>query len=177
MRRPAHPPTPVPGEAPPSKTRRKQAMHDLQGLGEALVELDAKAVARLDLPERLADAIAQARTITKHEARRRQLQYVGRLMREVDPEPIRAALEHLDGDDRAERAHFAAVERWRDRLMTETDAIDALLVQCPDLDRAELAALIVDARAERAAGRPPHRFRALFRRIANALDPSARPTP
>ena len=61
MRRPANPPSPAPGDAPLSKTRRKQAMHDLQDLGEALIALDAKAVAKLALPERLADAIAQAR--------------------------------------------------------------------------------------------------------------------
>ncbi|MDH4181880.1 MAG: DUF615 domain-containing protein, partial [Betaproteobacteria bacterium] len=95
MRRPAAP-APATTDAPPlSKTRRKQAMHDLQDLGEALVALDPKALAKLDLPERLADAVAQARGITRHEARRRQLQYVGRLMRDVDPAPIRAALERL----------------------------------------------------------------------------------
>jgi ribosome-associated protein len=171
MRRPADPPA-VPTDAVPlSKTRRKQAMHDLQGLGEALVELDAKAVARLDLPERLADAILLARGITKHEARRRQMQYVGRLMREVDPVPIRAALERLEGLDQAERAHFAAAERWRNRLLAEADALDAFLAQHPAVDRAELAALVADAAAERAANRPPHRFRALFRLVAGAVAP------
>lgn len=177
MRRPADPPTPAPGEATPSKTRRKQAMHDLQGLGEALVELDAKAVAKLDLPERLADAIAQARTITKHEARRRQLQYVGRLMREVDPAPIREALERLDGVDRAERAHFAAAELWRDRLLAEEGAIEAFLAQHSGIDRTKFVALVADARTERATGRPPHRFRALFRLVAKALEPIDDPMP
>lgn len=75
-----------------SKTRRKRAMHELQDLGVALVELDVARLATLDLPENLVDAIALARTLRKHEARRRQLQYIGRLMRDVDPAPIRAAL-------------------------------------------------------------------------------------
>jgi ribosome-associated protein len=146
-------------------------MHDLQDLGEALIALDAKAVAKLALPERLADAIAQARGITKHEARRRQLQYVGRLMREVDPAPIRAALDSLEGLDHSERAHFAAAERWRDRLLAEADAPDAFVALHPAVDRAELVALVADARAERAAGRPPHRFRALFRLVARTVEP------
>ncbi len=67
-------------------------MHELQDLGEALVALDPVRVAALDLPERLVDAIGQARTITKHEARRRQLQFIGRLMRDVDAQPIKEAL-------------------------------------------------------------------------------------
>ncbi|HLX30684.1 MAG TPA: ribosome biogenesis factor YjgA [Casimicrobiaceae bacterium] len=75
-----------------SKTRRKRAMHELQDLGVALVDLDAARLATLNLPENLVDAIALARTLRKHEARRRQLQYIGRLMRGIDPAPIRAAL-------------------------------------------------------------------------------------
>lgn len=88
-----------------SKTRRKRAMHELQDLGIALVELDATRLATLGLPENLIDAIALARTLRKHEARRRQLQYIGRLMRDVDPAPIRAALAEWDsaGGARARR--------------------------------------------------------------------------
>jgi len=82
---------------PPSKTRRKQEMHALQDLGEALVALDPQRLASLDLPERLTDAIKLARTVTRHEARRRQLQYIGRLMRDVDAEP-RALLLRTTGD-------------------------------------------------------------------------------
>jgi ribosome-associated protein len=76
----------------PSKTERKRAMHELQALGEELCAIDPARLAELALPESLADAIAEARNITRHEARRRQLQFIGRLMRDVDPEPIRAAL-------------------------------------------------------------------------------------
>jgi ribosome-associated protein len=156
-----------------SKTRRKREMHDLQALGIALVELDPKAVAKLDLPEQLADAIALARTVTKHEARRRQLQFIGRLMRDVDPAPIRAAIDHHEGVDREDKAHFAAAEAWRERLLAEADAIDAFVARYPTANRAELAAMIADARAERAAGHPPHRYRALFRRIAKTMLPAA----
>lgn len=77
---------------PLSKTRRKKVMHALQDLGRELVELDPAKVARLDLPESLADAIALARRLTRHGAKRRQMQYIGRLMRDVDPQPLRAAI-------------------------------------------------------------------------------------
>ena len=169
MPRPAPPAADAAGAEAPSKSQRKREMHDLQALGEALVELDPRAVAKLDLPERLADAIAQARTITKHEGRRRQMQYVGRLMRDIDPEPIRAALAHSDGVDHADKAHFAAAEAWRERLLADAAALDEFVAKHPAGNRAELAALIEDARSERAAGRPPHRFRALFRLISRTL--------
>ena len=153
-------------DAAPSKTRRKKDMHALQALGEALVGLDPSKLKELELPERLADAIGQARSITKHEARRRQLQYVGRLMRDVDPEPIRAALERMETLPRAERAQFAAAERWRDRLLEEEGAIAEFIAAHPGANLAELAELVHEARSERASGRPPHKFRALFRRVS-----------
>ncbi len=77
---------------PPSKTQRKHRMHALQELGAELVLLDPSRLEKLDLPEALADAIALARRLTRHEAKRRQMQYIGRLMRDVDPEPLREAL-------------------------------------------------------------------------------------
>lgn len=169
MPRPAPPAADADAAEAPSKSQRKREMHDLQALGEALVELDPRAVAKLGLPERLADAIALARTITKHEGRRRQMQYVGRLMRDVDPGPIRAALEQGEGLSRSEKAHFAAAEAWRDRLLADAAALDAFVAEHPGADRGELATLVEDARAERAAGRPPHRFRALFRLISRTL--------
>jgi len=153
----------------PSKTRRKKDMLALQDLGESLVALDPGKLAELALPERLADAIAQARSITRHEARRRQMQFVGRLMRDVDPEPIRAALERFAAMPRAERARFAAAERWRDRLLAEEAASVEFIAAHPGIDAAGLASLVREARAERASGRPPHKFRALFRLVAKSL--------
>lgn len=168
MRRLADSPTDT-ATQPASKTRRKQAMHDLQALGEALVALDPRMTAKLALPERLADAIDEARAIRAHEARRRQLQYVGRLMRDVDPEPIRAALAGLASVGRADKDKFAAAEAWRDRLLAQAEALDAFVAAHPGIDRATLASLVTDARAERAAQRPPHRYRALFRLIAKSI--------
>jgi ribosome-associated protein len=158
-----------PADAPPSKTRRKHAMHALQGLGEALVALDPRRLAELELPERLADAIRQARGIRAHEGRRRQVQYIGKLMRDVDPEPIQAALERWAKGPQEENARFAAVERWRDRLLGEPAALNAFVGAYPQADRRRLESLIHDANEERARGGPPHRYRELFRQLKAAV--------
>jgi ribosome-associated protein len=155
-------------EGRPSKTRRKRDSEALQDLGATLCALDAGRLAQLGLPERLVDAIALARGITKHEARRRQLQYVGRLMRDVDPAPIRAALERWENVPREEKARFAALERWRERLLDEPGAVDAFMLAHPAADRVALERALAAARAERGRGGPPHAFRALFRAIRDA---------
>ncbi len=156
-------------DAAPSKTRRKHAMHALQDLGEALVALDPKRLKVLDLPERLVDAILQARGITAHEGRRRQIQYIGKLMRDVDPVPLQAALEGWAKGPRDEIARFAALERWRDRLLSEPDALEEFMGAYPHADRRQIESLVSDARLERARGGPPHRFRELFRQLKAAV--------
>src|ERR1700681_3489582 len=156
------------GELLPSKTRRKAAMHALQDLGEAMVLLTPARLAALALPERLADAILQARHITRWEARRRQMQFIGRLMRDVDPLPIQARLEQWAGAPAAEKARLAHVERWRTRLLSEGDALDRLCAENARADRPRLAALVARIRDERAHGKPPHAYRELFRTL-NAL--------
>ncbi|HKW80069.1 MAG TPA: ribosome biogenesis factor YjgA [Casimicrobiaceae bacterium] len=158
----------------PSKTRRKLEMHDRQDLGEAMLRLSAAELAKLDLPERLVDAIEQTRTIGKREARRRQLQFIGRLMREVDPAPIRARLARWDEAPAAERARLAAVERWRERLLADPGALDALCAVEPKADRALLAALVARTIDERAHDLAPRAYRELFRAL-NALLAAANP--
>ena len=167
---PSAPAAPGRADAPQSKTRRKQDMHALQQLGVALVALDAKRLATLHLPEPLADAIALARKVTQHEARRRQMQYIGRLMRDVDAAPIRDALAAWAEGSQRERAHFAALERWRDRVLDEADGLQAFVAAHPGAPREALAALVADARAERARGAAPRNARALFRALKRILD-------
>ena len=152
-----------------SKTRRKHAMHELQELGEALIALDRRRLAEMDLPERLLDAVLAAQSITKHEARRRQLQFVGRIMRDVDPAPIRATLDRWAEVPNAEKAHFAEIERWRNRLVDDEKALDDYIAVHPGAPRAEIAVLVTAARAERARGAPPRKYRELFR-FLKALD-------
>jgi ribosome-associated protein len=154
----------------PSKTKRKHEMQALQDLGVELVSLDAKRLASLDLPERLVDAITLARSITRHEAKRRQMQYIGRLMRDIDAEPLRNALgAWLQGPQR-EREQFARLERWRDRVLTEPDGLQAFVAAYPATDIESLTRLVVDARAERARGAPPRKSRALFRELKRLVD-------
>jgi len=153
----------------PSKTRRKAQMHALQDLGEALILLEPKRFAELvceaGLPEPLADAIREARSITAWGGRKRQLQYVGKLMRDVDPDPIRRRLDlWAHGHDIATAEHHA-LEQWRDRLMAEPAALDALSAEHPHLDRPRFRALIARARDERDRGQPPHAYRELFREL------------
>ena len=162
----------TPSEAPPrpSKTRRKQAMHALQDLGEALVALDPGRMATLDLPESLADAIAAARNINRHEARRRQMQYIGRLMRDVDPAPIEAALAAWTRGPAQDRARFAALERWRDRLLSDADALEEFVAAHPNADRKRLAILVAAVHDERARNSPPRHYRELFRMIRSVCE-------
>ena len=154
-------------ELAPSKTQRKAAMHALQDLGEAMVRLSPARLSALALPERLADAIADARTITRWEARRRQMQFIGRLMRDVDPEPIQARLDQWAGGPNAEKARLANVERWRIRLLSETGALDRFCAENAAADRPRLEALLARARDERA--QPPHAYRELFRMLNELL--------
>lgn len=157
----------------PSKTRRKAEMHSLQDMGEALVRLDAKRLGELAvavaLPERLYDAIVAARSITAWGGRKRQLQYVGKLMRTIDPEPIRQQLDLWARGHANDAARERLLERWRDRLLTETGALDALVQEYPGLDRPRFRSLIAQARDERDHGRPPHGCRALFRELRNLV--------
>jgi ribosome-associated protein len=156
-----------------SKTRRKAEMHDLQSLGETLVRLSASRLSELGLPERLFDAIEQARAITRHEARRRQMQYIGRLMRDVDPDPIKSRLAQWGAAPAAEKARLASVERWRERLLAESAALDQLCAAFPHADRARLSALVARVQGERARAAPPHAYRELFRAL-NILLSTAR---
>ncbi len=161
----------APPEPPaPSKTRRKQEMHALQDLGEALVALDPKRLAELDLPERLADAVAMARGIRAHEGRRRQIQYIGKLMRDIDPAPVQAALDRWVSGIPTDHARVAAAERWREQLLADDAALDHFMLEHPDAERGALASLVRDARTERERGGPPHRYRELFRRLRKAAD-------
>ena len=155
-------------DAHPSKTRRKAEMHALQDLGEALVGLTPARLEALGLPERLADSVAEARHITKWEARRRQMQFIGRLMRDIDPLPIRAQLERWADAPNAEKARLANVERWRTSLLSDASALDRFFLEHASADRSALAALITRVHEERAHAQPPHAFRELFR-VLNVL--------
>ena len=171
MRRPSDEQSPAsdPRQEELSKTRRKAEMHALQDLGEALVALDPSKLAQIELPERLVDAVLEARSIRAHEGRRRQMQYIGKLMRDVDPAPVREAIERFAAGVPSDRAELAAAERWREDMLRDDAAVARFAIECPKAEAAAFAELVREARFERTRGGPPHRYRELFRRIRDAL--------
>lgn len=153
----------------PSKSQRKRDMHALQELGEALVALPGHKLARVPLDESLRDAIEHAQSISSHEGRRRQLQYVGKLMRSVDPAPIQAALDLLQAGSRAATALHHRAEHWRERLLNERGALEAWRAERPLADLAQLQVLLDAARTELSAGQGGRRYRELFRLLRDTL--------
>ena len=146
-----------------SKTKKKRQVEELQALGAALVELAPTQLAAIDLPGELRIAVREAQRITSHEARRRQLQYIGKLMRAVDPEPVRAALAAIAGQSAAARARQKRLERWRERLIADDVALTEFATEHAGADLQALRALIRNARKEIAENRPPRAQRELFR--------------
>jgi len=157
-----------------SKTKQKRAMHELQALGVALVDLSNAQLAAMKLPESLAAAIVDARRMRRHEAKRRQLQLIGKLMRTVDAEPIRAQLDALRGQSAAAAARQRQLENWRTRLIDDDDALTAFAAECPGADLQALRTAIRNARKEQAAAKPLRAYRELFRLLRDAL--AASPT-
>ena len=152
-----------------SKTRKKKDMLALQDLGVQLVELNEQQLASMQLPEELLDAVMEARRLSKHEARRRQMQYIGRLMRDLDAVPIRERLEQWKGQGRAHTAQLHAIERWREELLAGDPALARFLDQHPDADSQKLRTLIRNARREQSASLPPKSYRELFRILRETL--------
>jgi ribosome-associated protein len=157
-------------DRPLSKTRRKTQMHALQDLGQRLTELGNDRLDDLQLPDELFEAIRDYRRFTKWEAKRRQMQFIGRLMRDIDPAPIAARLDAWQHTSREEVAGFHEAEAWRDKLLANDTALDELAAAHRSLDRGSIAQLVARARDERAAGRPPAAARLLFRTLARALE-------
>ena len=155
--------------APPSKTRRKKEMHALQDIGEQLVQLDHKRLLELGLPETLTEAIVEAKRMRKHGALRRQMQFIGKLMRDVDAEPIRKQLDFLKGLNLEHTARFHQLERWRERLLEDEQAIAELGQKYPAADLQRLRALTRNAVKERLANKPPKSFRALFQELQKII--------
>jgi ribosome-associated protein len=152
----------------PSKTKKKQEMHELQKLGAALVDLTAAHFEHMALPEELAQAVREARRISSHEAKRRQMQFIGRLMRSIDPEPIRVQLAAVEGGSAQERARHQRLEHWRARLMEDDGALTEFASAHPGADLQKLRALLRNARKEQKEGKPPRAYRELFRVIREA---------
>ncbi len=161
----------------PSKSELKRQSHELQELGETLIELPVAELDELPLPDNLRDAVMLARRITSRGGLSRQKQYIGKLMRRIDADPIRMALEARRVQARLDALRFRRVESWRDRLIAEGDAaLEVFLEECPEADRARMQRLVSQSRHERANGRPPRAARELFGLLRDALEETERGT-
>jgi ribosome-associated protein len=156
----------------PSRSEKKRHSRDLQDLGWELVELPEADLASMPLPDDVREAVEVGRRITSNGAKARQRLYIGKLLRRIDTEPIRVALERRGEIDRQRQLREKAVERWRDRLLADEAAAWTELAGMVDpAQLQQLRALARQARAEQSAARPPAAARQLFRRLRAALVP------
>lgn len=149
-----------------SKSQVKREMHELQKLGEELVALSAAARAKIPLDDELKDALQLADKLSnKREALRRHIQFIGRLMRTRDLEPIEQALALLRNTNQAATRQFHKVENWRDKLITDNDAVTEFIAAYPQVDVQQLRQLIRNAKKEQEKQQPPKYYRELFQLI------------
>ncbi len=154
-----------------SKTQLKKAMHDLQDLGEALVALPDERIAALALPDPLVSAVQEFRRTRSHEGRRRQMQYIGKLMRRTDPEPIRQAVAAMRLGQAKDSLTLHQAEAWRARLIDSDDALTGWSTEFPATDMQRLRSLVRAARKDAAAvpeQRSGRAYRELFQFIKQA---------
>jgi len=155
----------------PSKSQLKREMHELQELGSALIALPKDALKRMPMPEKLDDAVREARRITDHEGKRRQLQYVGKVMRSLTEDEVaalRTALDTHRGVNKSETARLHWIERTREQLLADDAALTEFIRNHPGVDPQEGRTLIRNARKEREQQKPPRYYRELFQWIKNA---------
>ena len=160
------------GYSRPSKSQLKREMTALQELGEELAGLSKDGLKKVPMPEKLDDAVREARRITSHEGRRRQIQYVGKVMRslhETEIAAIRHALDVMKGMSDAETAKMHAIERWREQLLKSDDVLTDFIRRYPQADPQEGRMLIRNTRREGEQKKPPRYYRELFQWIKNTL--------
>jgi ribosome-associated protein len=156
-------------ENAPSKSQLKRDMTALQDLGEVLGGLSKSQLDELDLPETLRDALDDLPKVTAHEGRRRHIQYIGKLMRHVDPAPIREQIDRWEIGSRANKTAFKMAEKWRDRLIAEPKVLADFAELQPEVDTKALAALIEKARLQAARDEAPAASRQVFRVVYKAF--------
>ncbi|MDY0221116.1 MAG: ribosome biogenesis factor YjgA [Desulfobacterium sp.] len=159
------------GEEKKSRTKAKLEVEALQRLGERLLDLPVEQITSMEIPDALKKEVLFAKTITRHGAKRRQLQYIGSIMRTIDPETIVAAIDRISMARAVASSRFKAMEEIRNELMEGDDSrIEAFLDENPGADRQRLRQLIRNANQEIAAKKPPKSFRLLFKHIRGILE-------
>jgi len=154
-----------------SKSKRKLEMLALQDIGKILVELPEPQLARIPLDERLADAVYACRVLKSREGIRRQLQYIGKIMRNTDIQPIMEALDKVQTMGQMSKARFHQVERWRDQLIAEGDkALEIFLTKYPQADSQQMRQLIRKAQQDLKLDKNTGGSTALFRYLMSLTD-------
>lgn len=164
----------------PSKSQLKREMTALQKLGEELIAEPRDRVKRVPMPEDVREAILECQLIKDHEGRRRQLQYVGKKMRTLDEDELATIQKTLDswrGLSKADTNAMHALERRRDKLLSDDVALTELLAQHPELDAQQLRTLIRNARKEQAENKPPKAYREIFQILKQLQAKSSASTP
>lgn len=177
------------GGEEPSRTDLKRESAELQKLGESLLTLRADLMQRLQLPEKLLEALAQAKRITNFEGKRRQMQYVGKLMRGLDEDALQAIRDTLDEQRRGSASEALALhraEQWRDKLIESDEALQEWLAAYPETDTQQLRTLIRQARKDAPAERdavsrglaPRHgrAYREIFQLVRQQLEQAGPPS-
>lgn len=153
---------------PPSRSQKKRDSAALQDLGCKLAELPESALKRLNLAPHLLEAIMDYKELTKHEAKRRQLQFIGAIMRETDSDPLARAVEDIEAGNRSQAREFHVVEVWRAALLAgDESGLEDIVALAPESEqiqmRSQIRQLTRNARAEAEKNKPPRSSRALFR--------------
>ena len=151
-----------------SRTKKKQHVEELQRLGAALIALPPAQLDALALPAMLVAAVREAQRITSHGALRRQVQFIGKIMRKIDPEPVRAAVTAITNQSATTRARQKRLEQWRARLIADDAALTEFASEHTGADLQAMRTLIRNARKEIAEGKPPRAQRELFRILRDA---------
>lgn len=164
-------------ERPPSRSQLKREAAALQVMGESLLKLNASELAQLDLPETLKYALEDALRFDSNEAKRRQRQYIGKLMRTLDPEPIQALLTQMQQSKSQDNLHHHTIERWRDRLIAEAahngqQLLTQLMQSYPQLDLQRLRQLLRNTVREQHQGKPPKAYREIYHLLAETIVPA-----
>ncbi|SMC25305.1 ribosome-associated protein [Andreprevotia lacus DSM 23236] len=147
---------------PVSKSQLKRESDALQEMGEALIPLDKKLLQSLNLPERLYNALIEAKKLTANGAVARQKQYIGKWMRQIDPAPIKELLDAIAGVSDRHNAWLHQLERQRDQLVDDPKALESFIAAHPQADVQQLRQLIRNIHKEREQQKPPKAFRELF---------------
>lgn len=147
-----------------SKSEKKREMSALQGLGKRLMELSEVQMQGIGIPQELHNALHLARTLKSHPALRRQMQYIGVLMRRIDPGPVKQAIEDMDRGQKHKARAFQQLERMRNSLIEGDDTvIEEVSSRFPDTDIRKLRQFVRNARKEKKENQSPKYSRALFR--------------